>query len=174
MTKQEIIQQLSDKHQTFANLVASLNDADFLFAPAEKWTAGQQIDHIVRSVTPVANVLKDPQAFFKLSFGKADRPSCDYHTLVQKYQEALTKGGKASGRFLPQVIASDQKQALKAQLLEEVAKLCSHLDNYTEGQLDEYILPHPLLGNLTIREMLYFTIYHVEHHQKATLRNLEQ
>jgi hypothetical protein len=26
--------------------------------------------------------------------------------------------------------------------------------------LDEYLLPHPLIGKLTIREILYFTIYH--------------
>ena len=30
--------------------------------------------------------------------------------------------------------------------------------------LDVYILPHPLLGKVTLREMLYFTIHHNEHH----------
>jgi len=26
--------------------------------------------------------------------------------------------------------------------------------------VDQYQLPHPVLGKLTIREMLFFTIYH--------------
>lgn len=42
----------------------------------------------------------------------------------------------------------------------------------TCDELDKYILPHPLLGKLTIREMMYFTIYHVEHHKKLTERGL--
>lgn len=25
--------------------------------------------------------------------------------------------------------------------------------------------PHPLLGKLTLREMMFFTIYHVQHHE---------
>jgi hypothetical protein len=39
--------------------------------------------------------------------------------------------------------------------------------------LDLLILPHPLLGKLTLREMLYFTLYHVEHHEKQVLENLK-
>jgi hypothetical protein len=34
------------------------------------------------------------------------------------------------------------------------------------------VLPHPLLGKLTIREMLYFTVYHGEHHRLHTEQNL--
>ena len=40
-----------------------------------------------------------------------------------------------------------------------------------EEDLDNYILPHPLIGKTTIREMLYFTIYHVQHHHKAIVDN---
>ena len=31
-------------------------------------------------------------------------------------------------------------------------------------QLDTYILPHPVIGKLSIREMLYFTHLHTVHH----------
>ena len=43
--------------------------------------------------------------------------------------------------------------------------------------LDKYVLPHPLLGKVTLREMLYFTIHHNEHHLellKAGLRKADQ
>ena len=46
------------------------------------------------------------------------------------------------------------------------------IDSFSEKDLDNYILPHPLLGKLTIREMLFFTIYHVQHHEVLTLKNL--
>jgi len=38
------------------------------------------------------------------------------------------------------------------------------IKNYNEANLDKYIIPHPLLGKLTLREMLFFTIHHNEHH----------
>jgi len=43
----------------------------------------------------------------------------------------------------------------------------------SETALDLYILPHPLLGKITLREMLYFTAYHVYHHQTIVERDLK-
>ena len=50
-------------------------------------------------------------------------------------------------------------------------KYTERLGNWSEKDLDKYKLPHPLLGKLTVREMLFFTIYHNEHHLKAMLKN---
>jgi hypothetical protein len=33
-------------------------------------------------------------------------------------------------------------------------------------------MPHPLLGKITAREMIYFTVYHSEHHVAATKKRL--
>ena len=49
-------------------------------------------------------------------------------------------------------------------------KLIAKIEKQTESDLDKYILPHPLLGKVTLREMLYFTIHHNEHHLEL-LRN---
>ncbi len=40
------------------------------------------------------------------------------------------------------------------------AELVSVAEKWTEDDLDRFLLPHPLIGKLTIREMLFFTIYH--------------
>jgi hypothetical protein len=36
--------------------------------------------------------------------------------------------------------------------------------NRTEDDLDNYLVKHPLLGRITLRELCYFTIYHTQHH----------
>jgi DinB superfamily len=172
MTKLEIQHKLKEKHKKFTELILSLNDNDFLFSTNGKWTAGQQLDHIYRSVSAVKQGLTLPKFLIKLVVGKANRPSKDYETLVAKYKLRLEAGGKAGGRFIPRPAEADQKRKLEENLLNVVDSLCKKIDKYNEKQLDYYILPHPLLGKLTVREMLYFTIYHVEHHQKLTLRNL--
>jgi hypothetical protein len=174
MNKQEIAGKLTGNHQKFADFIAGLTEQDFMFAPVEKWSAGQQIEHIIRGVSPLATALTLPKFAPRLLFGKADHDSVDYETVVKNYHARLAAGGKASGRFIPPEVGFKERENLRDKLSKTVADLVKRMEKFTEAQLDEYVLPHPLLGKLTIREMLYFTIYHVEHHHKAALRNLEK
>ena len=172
MIKQEIIRQLETNHNEFIDLLLSLNENDFLLSVNNKWSAGQQFKHICLSVSPLALGLRLPVIFLRIFFGKANRLSKAYDELVAKYHDKLQKGGVASGRFVPKPIAFEQRKDLERKLSGSVKQLCKNVGGFTEAQLDTYILPHPLLGKLTVREMLYFTIYHVEHHKKLILQSL--
>ena len=174
MNKQEIVAKLLENHQKFADFAANLSEPDFMFAPDGKWTAGQQLKHIARSVSPLAKALALPKFVPHLLFGKTDHESIDFETLVNNYRQKLADGGKATGKYVPPEIGFEERLELKNTLLARVEELTGRIDKFSENQLDEYVLPHPLLGNLTIREMLYFTIYHVEHHHRAALKNLEK
>jgi hypothetical protein len=66
------------------------------------------------------------------------------------------------------------RESLIQKLNKAITDLCEKAANYSESDLDTYILPHPLLGKLTLREMLYFTTYHVQHHQELIKKYLEQ
>jgi hypothetical protein len=95
-------------------------------------------------------------------FGKSNRSSRSYDELVSKYKSRLDAGGKSTTRFLPDTTCDRIK--LQDAVERHVNILCKRIDRFSEHELDKYILPHPLLGKLTLREMLYFTIHHVEHH----------
>jgi len=41
-----------------------------------------------------------------------------------------------------------------------------------DDALDRYRLPHPLIGKLTLREMLVFTLFHFDHHRDNVARRL--
>ncbi len=172
MKKEDIIQVLKQNHQQFADYIQSLSADDFMHRKEEKWTAGQHADHIVRSVSPVAMALGLPRIAPRLLFGKSKRPSKTYEDLVEKYKNKLAKGGKASGRFVPKPVGLQEKHLLPKQVMYYVNQLCKKVEKSTEEELDQYILPHPLLGKLTFREMLYFTAYHVEHHHQIAQRDL--
>ena len=172
MTKEVIIKKLSSNHLEFVELLFSLTENEFSYSLNGKWTAGQHFEHIYLSVSPLTKALRMPGLLLKLIFGKANRPSRDYEALIKKYHDKLEKGGAASGRFIPKQIAFTERDHLKRNLLKTVEQLCKAVNSYSESKLDHYILPHPLLGKLTIREMLYFTIYHVEHHKKLVLQNI--
>jgi hypothetical protein len=174
MNKQEIINALKLGHQSFVDYILQLPDEDFLKQLPGKWSTGQQLDHIFRAVRPVTLAFGLPAFVLKMIFGKSNRPGRTYEELVAKYKSKLAAGGIASGRFIPEKIKLSNRLNLAQSLILKVGKLCHEVENYPDDQLDTLILPHPLLGKLTLREMLYFTIYHVEHHHAITKRSLGQ
>ena len=162
--KNEIALQLDEKVTAFVNYIKSLSRAEFEAAPSGKWSAGQNLDHLVKAIEPLQLPFQLPKFILKLMFGKANRLSKTYDELVAKYKRKLAEGGKASGRFIPPVIVFENKDPLIQTYLHQKEKLIRKIRRQSETDLDKYILPHPLLGKLTLREMLYFTIYHNQHH----------
>jgi hypothetical protein len=169
----ELQRKLKESHVHFIGTINRVADADFTKSVNQKWTAGQQLDHIIKSITPVNMAFALPAFALKISFGKANRPSRTYDQLVEKYQGKLSAGGRAPGRFVPAFISVSQRAPLISKLEKLVGSLSARIEGFTEEQLDLLILPHPLLGKLTLREMIYFTIYHAGHHEKQVIDNLK-
>ncbi len=173
MNKQTIIEQLDIHYAEFSHLLSTLNAADYNAALQGKWSAGQQLDHLCKSVAPVNMAFGLPGFVLQLFFGKANRPSLGFEDLVKKYQAKLAAGGRASKQFIPEKAEWEARAKLLRRLDHLSAELRLKIEKTAENQLDIYILPHPLLGKITLREMLYFTIYHVQHHQNLVLSNPE-
>ena len=95
--------------------------------------------------------------------------------MVFRYQERLAEFGGKPGPKEYQPTKSthgDLKHMLERfGKVEEALK--NNLKKWTEDQLDEFILRHPLLGKVTVREMLYFSVYHMDHHQNLIKRYLK-
>lgn len=173
MKKPEIISLLTENHNRFIQPFESMNENQFLASANDKWNSSQQLDHIIRAVSPVVLAFSLPSFIPRLMFGKANRPSKTFEALVEKYHAKLAAGGQASGQFIPKNLTFVDRDAAIQKLKSLVQKLNKHIAGKSEEALDTFILPHPLLGKLTFREMLYFTAYHAEHHRKNTERNLQ-
>lgn len=163
MDRSEINASLLKHHEAFIARVLAVPRNVRDVSRNGKWTPAQQLDHILRAVRPMAMALLVPKWFLRWRFGKPNRPPRDFNALVQRYKEKLEAGGRASGRFVPPAIPAEGER-IDASLQNTVRTLSSRVNKWTEHELDTVLLPHPLLGKLTVREMLYFTIYHVQHH----------
>lgn len=173
MNKQAIINSLFERHTSFLTYINKLSPDEFLFAYQQKWTAGQQLKHIVLCVGVLVQVFNMPKSIIEQKFGLSNRPGCTYEELATKYIAKFKEGGKAPDRFVPEIIPLSQREILCKVLPSLVSELCAEIENYTEQELDMLMIPHPLLGSLTMREMLYNTIHHVEHHQLKTMLYLK-
>jgi hypothetical protein len=169
MTKEDLIKSFAENHNDVIVYVNSLTDQQFLYNYNEKWTAGQQLSHIYLTLIPFLKVL--PSKDFILSkFGKIDRPTWNYETVIEKY---LTTTLKAPSQYLPEKIILQQKATICTDLQAILKNISQLLDQYAEEEFDTFVLPHPLLGNLTIREMFYLMTYHPTHHLNQTKLNLK-
>jgi hypothetical protein len=171
-TKKEIITALDDRVHLFCDYIRQLDKNEFEATPNNKWSAGQNLDHLIRSMQPLLLAYSLPGFILEVLFGKANRPSKTFEQLVAKYRYKLAEGGRASGRFVPKPVGYAGKDLLLQRYIRMEKRLSKKIAGIKEEKLDRFILPHPLLGKLTLREMLFFTIHHNEHHLE-TLKNRE-
>lgn len=140
----------------------SLPDSIF-FKKGDKWNAAEVIDHLHRSIAPIHLALSLPSFVLKLFFGRSNRASRNYDTVIKKYKKALEKGGKASNPYIPKGSLSGRKKN-SAKLRKLCESVADKIDRRAATDWDSCILPHPLLGKMTLIEMIYFTEFHIVHH----------
>lgn len=166
MTKEELLLLFDKNHRKIIEYVCALNDAQFIYSLNNKWTAGQQLNHIYLTLLPFPKILPAKEYLLQ-KYGKIDRPTWSFETVIQNYYKTSRK---APDQFLPDEITPDQKNAIAKNIQGILVEIESLLEQYSEEELDTLIIPHPLLGRLTIREMFYLMSYHPLHH----LRQIEE
>lgn|SRR5687767_5463394 len=164
-TKTDLITTLQDSNRRVTEWFLEISTDTFFTRLGEVWSASDNLDHLIKAHKPITKALKLPKITLQVIFGKPERSSMAYEELCQNYRDEIAKGVQASGRFLPDQEnpaerAEEKKKELLAQWSKASKELVSIAEKWNEDELDQYQLPHPILGKLTIREMLYFTIYH--------------
>jgi uncharacterized damage-inducible protein DinB len=164
-TKTDLITALKDSNQRVITWFTEIQAEKFFMRHGEVWSASDNLDHLIKSHKPIVKALRLPKITLQAMFGKPQKPSLTYEELCKIYRDEITKGAQASGRYLPnQDNPAENVEEKKKELLDQFSKasadLVSVAEKRDENELDQYLLPHPILGKLTIREMLFFTIYH--------------
>ncbi|MCA9989127.1 MAG: DinB family protein, partial [Anaerolineales bacterium] len=173
----EIRDSFAQEHPAVHAFFAAIPPEQFFAAPPEIWSPADNLAHLIKSCQPVLLGLKLPRLALRMRFGLAEAPSGSLAALRDRYVNvALAGGGQASGRYLPEV--TDTSAASREHLLAEWqrhgAALLTALEGWSEDDLEKYRGEHPLLGLLTIREILFFTLYHNLHHVNDVQRLLGQ
>ena len=122
--------------------------------------------HLIQSEKALNKALWLPKFYLKYKFGLNNRENRTYAQIVQKYQDKLAahSGLVAKiSRKMPIMTPSNKKFYI-SKLEKEKMKLIRQFKKWTDHDLDTYLLPHPLLGRMTIREIVIWTAYHTEHH----------
>jgi DinB superfamily len=166
MHKGDIAILLEEKHQKLINWLKHQDIKRWEKGPEGKWTTGQQTLHLLQSIKPLNTVLSLPKFILKFKFGKANRAVRDFDAVKNRYLERLkeAKGITFKGSQNMNVPSIKEKQYLLNRLQAESKKLQYKTKKWKDNDLDNIVLPHPLMGKMPVRELLMWTAYHVEHH----------
>lgn len=173
MNKLDIVDLLESKHLDLFSWLNAQPKDNWEKGPTDKWTTSQHILHLVNSLQLLNKALGYPKFILKYKFGVSNRASRDYDTVAKKYQTKLTKNQDKAKKFNSKLKKPSLKERdqLLIKLQIQQKKLQYKAKKISNKNLDTLVIPHPLMGKMTIREIIMWTAYHTEHHL-TTLKKL--
>lgn len=169
MDKVEIAELLELKHQEIFDWLKNQPEENWEKGPNGKWTTGQHILHLINSIQLLNKALSYPKFILKYKFGVCNRPARDYKTIAKKYNEKLEKNqdrAKAFNQKLKKPTSKQRKSLLTLYQIQQ-KKLQYKTKKISDKNLDTLVIPHPLMGKMTIREIIMWTAYHTQHHTET-------
>ena len=171
---EEIARELRALHARSRELWNGFSTTEFFFPLGDAWSPADNVRHLLKTNRPVLRALTTAKILLVFRFGAGVRASQSYSEIRERYLARLA-AGLTAGRFAPRPLGSsdqteEQRKSLMAALDQVLESLTAAVANWSEWQLDRLRLPHPALGRLTVREMLFFTLYHNFHHVQNVVR----
>ena len=167
-TAPELVRALRAMVDQGATFLGTLSDQQFFRRQGDRWSPAEHVRHLRKGSAPLASALRLPAWVIQLRFGRHRGPSRPYLELRSIYHGVLAAGGQA-GEFAPSPEPLPQNPAARrAEIMEQWQRtneaLCRTAAGWSESALDRVQGRHPLLGMLSARELLEFTVYHTTHH----------
>lgn len=173
MNKEAIAEILEEKHQALFEWLENQPEEKWEKGPEDKWSTGQHILHLLKSIKPLNDALSMPRLLLRTQFGKNNREVRSYETVASKYEQKLSKNldkAKIFNEKLKPTKLSEREYILH-RLQTENKKLQYKVRRIKDNNLDELVLPHPLMGKMPVREIIMWTAHHVDHHTKILKDN---
>jgi hypothetical protein len=177
VTGEDIAGELLRLHEESVALYATISTPTFVAPQGNAWSPADHVRHLTKSMRALNRGLRLPLLALWWKFGRAKHPSRNYEAIVQAYRTRLETFDGRNNPFAPATAPVADIESWRAEVMRyhavAVNDLVKHARRLSEGSLDRYQVPHPLLGKLTLREMLFFMLYHNLHHVRLVASRLE-
>jgi len=166
MNKKDIVEILEQKHQNLFDWLLSSGDENWEKGPVDRWTSGQHVLHLFDSMVLLNKALKYPKFLLRYKFGTSNRPSRTYDEVAKRYEERLSENQERARNFnrdLKKPALKERKRLIDSLQIQN-KKLQYKTSKLKDKHLDTLLLPHPLMGKMTLREIIMWTAHHTDHH----------
>lgn len=162
VTPDEILAALESNARTIAGYFSSLPDSAFFDGDSDRWSPAHHLVHLTVGSAAVAKALR--------SATLPMHPTGRSRTYAEVRDAAASSLGatprdtlRDMGRTVVVAPADTKAERVRA-FVSASADLRSAAREWSEEALDRHALTHPLMGVLTVREMLLFQVVHERHH----------
>ena len=164
LNKTEILQQLQLRFDQVNDLIDNTSDSILQQPRGDKWSIAQLVHHMILTTASVGSMLKYSPEMIKMRFGLPEHPFRNYEEAMQHIKSFFEKPAKAPEKYSPKSDAKLDRASLKNDWNSIFPKFEERLSKWNEEDLDKYVVPHPLMEKITIREHLYVAIFHIDLH----------
>ncbi len=166
LTNKEIYARLDDVFDKVVAWVESSSEDDLNSVRyQDRWTAAGHVFHLVKTTKAVSSGFKVPRILLRMKFGTIKREEKSYEALKNELETLISQEKLIAKRELsPAEGRKFGKEEIIKRFRDEQRDFKEAFDRWKEYHLSKNVLPHPVVGNLTIREMAYFNILHTWHH----------
>lgn len=166
-SKPEIVIRLRHVQRDLSDTVHTMSAVQFEAGTPQSWSPADYLKHLLLSVKPFAKALSFPPDALKRRFGEITRPPLPYAEVEAKYRARLAEGIRAEdyAAVMPVTFrlpegTTDLRTTLVDLWDEAHERLFTGLEQWSEADLDTVQMLHPAVGAISVREMLFFTLFH--------------
>jgi hypothetical protein len=160
--KASIIEKIRFFSKSINDCVDTLEKNELEFQITGKWSILDNLEHLTSSNFILSESMNLPKIIVK-NIGGVPNESRSAEEIINIYSKKLLTGSKSNFAFNPKIPFKNKKMTLRL-WNNSINRLISVIDKWEESDLDKYAMPHPIIGKVSIREMLFFTVYHIYHH----------
>jgi hypothetical protein len=175
-SQSELIEQFTIAKNEILDFYTDIPENIFFSKPEIGWSPLENIKHLNSATSVVALFIRKELNFLLLLFGRGDSKK-SIPEIIKNYNDKLNSGSGAgvfSPLFVTNNIDIEKKKSEIKSLIDSIQDLINVLPSWTEEELDGTNIVHPILGILTVREMLYFSLYHLYHHSSKLQMRLNK
>jgi len=171
VTQVEIIAALESNAQSIVGFFSGLSDPVAFDGDADHWSPAHHLVHLTKANVAVERALRSgalPLHPSGRSRTYAEVRDAATTSLAGTPKDRLLEMGRTvgipSGAGVVEIVSAFSSTGVA---------LRAAASTWSEDALDRHALVHPLMGELTVREMLLFFIVHERHHLKIVRTRLE-
>jgi hypothetical protein len=170
-TRGELLAALEASGRQVSELFLAIPRSGFFDGTAESWGPAHHLGHLAFTHSRIAKLFRER---LQISY-HPHRRSQSFTMVRESYLQALgaiPDELKAMNSFGPPIDSARPPADLVRTFMTANHDLRMAVSAWTEEDLDAYAITHPLLGAVTGREMLFFCLYHDQHHLTGLRKRL--
>jgi hypothetical protein len=163
----DLIDRLTEVQHGVAQTVVGMTQHQFDYGTDAVWSPSSYLKHLLLSNKPFVKALGLPKEQLETLFGLSADSARTFADVVEIYTARIAAGIRAEDN--PQVTpvtyrmpqdVTDERAYLVETWNTAHENLFKVLQTWSEEALDRYQLPHPVMGLISVRAMLFFTLHH--------------